>query len=141
SMHATSSSGECAFTSVAVMSSSPRTAFTGMPSGAVIDSGTPKKARKYSDGVSRSISPAMWPILASRTDNRAPLAPEADSAEAERQPYGEQAGVVGGVGAADRGDHAVQVGREVVAGDRGGGEAGEREPVVDVPPRPLHHAV
>jgi hypothetical protein len=29
---------------------------TGVPSGAVIESGTPKKARKYSDGVSRTMS-------------------------------------------------------------------------------------
>ena len=36
-------------------SSSPRTALTGVPSGAVTLSGTPKKARKYSDAVSRSI--------------------------------------------------------------------------------------
>nr|WP_278249528.1 Lrp/AsnC family transcriptional regulator [Nocardioides sp. IC4_145] len=35
-------------------SSSPRTAFTGVPSGALI-SGTPKKARKYIEAVSRSI--------------------------------------------------------------------------------------
>ena len=37
-------------------SSSPRTALTGVPSGAGTVSGTPKKARKYSDGVSSSIS-------------------------------------------------------------------------------------
>ena len=37
-------------------SSRPRTALTGVPSGAFIDSGTPKKARKYSDAVSSSIS-------------------------------------------------------------------------------------
>jgi hypothetical protein len=37
------------------MSSRPRTAFTGVPSGAVI-SGTPKKARKYMEAVSRSIN-------------------------------------------------------------------------------------
>ena len=33
----------------------PRTALTGVPSGAVIESGTPKNARKYSEGVSRTI--------------------------------------------------------------------------------------
>ena len=33
-------------------SSSPRTALTGVPSGAVTLSGTPKKARKYSEAVS-----------------------------------------------------------------------------------------
>jgi hypothetical protein len=36
-------------------SSSPRTALTGVPSGALI-SGTPKKARKYIEAESRSIS-------------------------------------------------------------------------------------
>ena len=46
-------------TSRAIMSSSPRTALTGVPSGAVI-SGTPKKARKYIEAVSRSIS-RPWP--------------------------------------------------------------------------------
>ena len=38
------------------MSSSPRTAFTGVPSGALKLSGTPWKARKYNDAVSSSIS-------------------------------------------------------------------------------------
>ena len=42
-------------TSLAIMSRSPRTALTGVPSGAAI-SGTPKKARKYMEAVSRSIS-------------------------------------------------------------------------------------
>jgi hypothetical protein len=37
-------------------SSRPRTALTGLPSAAVIDSGTPKKARKYNEAESRSIS-------------------------------------------------------------------------------------
>ena len=38
------------------MSSSPRTALTGVPSGALTESGTPKNARKYSDAVSSSRS-------------------------------------------------------------------------------------
>jgi hypothetical protein len=38
------------------MSVNPRTALTGDPSGAVIDSGTPKKARKYRLAESNSIS-------------------------------------------------------------------------------------
>lgn len=54
------------------MSMRPRTAFTGVPSGAFTDSGTPKKARKYSDGVSSSISPPMTHMLP-RGSDAAPL--------------------------------------------------------------------
>ena len=43
-------------TSRLMKSSSPRTALTGVPSGGQHLSGTPKKARKYSEAVSRSIS-------------------------------------------------------------------------------------
>ena len=41
SMQATSRSGRCVRTSWAIMSISPRTALTGVPSGAVTDSGMP----------------------------------------------------------------------------------------------------
>lgn len=41
SMQETSSAGEWARTSMAIMSMTPRTALTGIPSGAVSDSGTP----------------------------------------------------------------------------------------------------
>src|SRR5919112_6562460 len=46
-------------------SSSPRSALTGVPSGARIEAGTPKKARKYSEAVSKSIilresTPRYW---------------------------------------------------------------------------------
>ena len=56
SMAATSRLGLRSLTSRAMKSSRPRTALIGEPSGAVIVSGTPKKARKYSDGVSSSSS-------------------------------------------------------------------------------------
>jgi hypothetical protein len=42
-------------TSRAMKSSSPLTALTGVPSGAVIDSGTPKNARKYRLAASSNI--------------------------------------------------------------------------------------
>ena len=42
-------------------SSSPRTALTGIPFGATTLSGTPKKARKYSEAVSSSISREVTP--------------------------------------------------------------------------------
>ena len=45
SQQATSSVGRYAVTRVAIMSRNPRTALTGVPSGAVTDSGTPKYAR------------------------------------------------------------------------------------------------
>src|SRR5215472_2467939 len=45
------------------MSSIPRTALTGVPSGAVSVCGTPKKARKYSEAVSSSISGPTQVIL------------------------------------------------------------------------------
>ena len=48
--------GERSVTSRAMKSSSPRTALTGVPSGARMVSGTPKNARKYSEGVSSSSS-------------------------------------------------------------------------------------
>jgi hypothetical protein len=38
------------------MSRNPRTALTGVPSGARTESGTPKNARKYSEAESSSIS-------------------------------------------------------------------------------------
>ena len=56
------------------MSSSPRTAFTGVPSGAFTESGTPKYARKYSDAVSSSSSfsvrSAMAASLSATTDEQ-----------------------------------------------------------------------
>src|SRR5688500_7050400 len=52
SQHATSRLGRRVATRRAVMSSRPRTALTGVPSGARTESGTPKKARKYSEAVS-----------------------------------------------------------------------------------------
>ena len=48
--------GSRSVTSRAMKSSSPRTALTGVPSGALMLSGTPKKARKYSEAVSSSMS-------------------------------------------------------------------------------------
>ncbi|EPJ40492.1 putative 5'-3' exonuclease [Streptomyces afghaniensis 772] len=54
-------------------SSSPRTAFTGVPSGAFTESGTPKKARKYREAVSRSISrPVTSRIMPYATDSDMP---------------------------------------------------------------------
>src|SRR4029453_18686928 len=46
-------------------SSKPRSAFTALPSGPRIESGTPKKARKYNEAVSKSIilrerTPEYW---------------------------------------------------------------------------------
>src|SRR5271154_1587072 len=43
-------------TSRLIVSSSPRTALTGVPSGARTVSGTPKNARKYNEALSSSIS-------------------------------------------------------------------------------------
>ena len=67
SQHMTSRVGRWAVTRVAIMSSSPRTALTGVPSGAFTESGTPKYARKYSDAVSSRSSfserSAMAPSL------------------------------------------------------------------------------
>ena len=48
-------------TSRLMNSSSPRTALTGIPFGATTLSGTPKKARKYSEAVSSSISREFTP--------------------------------------------------------------------------------
>src|SRR5580700_1842184 len=56
SQHATSRVGCRARTSRVIMSSSPRTALTGVPSGARTVSGTPKNARKYNEALSSSIS-------------------------------------------------------------------------------------
>ena len=56
SQQQTMRSGSRSVTSRVMKSSSPRTALTGVPSGAVIESGTPKKARKYSEAVSSSIN-------------------------------------------------------------------------------------
>ena len=54
SQQQTSRVGRWSVTSRAMKSSNPRTALTGVPSGAVTDSGIPKNARKYSDAVSSS---------------------------------------------------------------------------------------
>src|SRR3954454_18914943 len=54
SQHATSRRGRRCVTSVATMSRNPRTALTGVPSGAFTDSGTPKNARKYREAESSS---------------------------------------------------------------------------------------
>ena len=54
SQQQTSWSGSYCPTSLEMKSMKPRTAFTGVPSSAVI-SGTPKKARKYIEAESRSI--------------------------------------------------------------------------------------
>ncbi len=56
SKQATSRVGRISAIWRAKVSSRPRTAFTGVPSGERTDRGTPWKARKYSDGVSSSIS-------------------------------------------------------------------------------------
>jgi enoyl-CoA hydratase/carnithine racemase len=56
SIAATSRVGDVVEINRAMASMSPRTAFTGVPSGAVTDSGTPKNDRKYSEGVSRASS-------------------------------------------------------------------------------------
>ena len=72
SQHMTSRRRPVPVTSVAIMSSSPRTAFTGVPSGAFTESGTPKYARKYSDAVSSRSSgptPAILPGLAAIVDH------------------------------------------------------------------------
>src|SRR5580704_4156790 len=61
SQHATSRAGCRARTSRVIMSSSPRTALTGVPSGARTVSGTPKNARKYSEAESSSISEPTLP--------------------------------------------------------------------------------
>src|SRR6516162_7634115 len=63
SQHATSRAGCRARTSRVIMSSSPRTALTGVPSGARTVSGTPKNARKYSEAVSSSMSEPTLPSL------------------------------------------------------------------------------
>src|SRR5699024_103204 len=51
-------------------SSSPRTALMGVPSGAVIDSGTPKNARKYRLAVSSSMRRVTGGSLPRTTDMR-----------------------------------------------------------------------
>jgi hypothetical protein len=56
SRQATSRAGLVSRTTRAMRSSVPRTAFTGDPSGAVTDSGTPWNARYQSEGASRSVS-------------------------------------------------------------------------------------
>src|SRR5580704_13889467 len=61
SQHATSRVGCRARTSRVIMSSSPRTALTGVPSGARTVSGTPKNARKYSEAESSNISEPTLP--------------------------------------------------------------------------------
>src|SRR5580704_2884059 len=61
SQHATSRAGCRARTSRVIMSSSPRTALTGVPSGAWTVSGTPKNARKYSEAVSSNMSEPTLP--------------------------------------------------------------------------------
>src|SRR6202040_1461638 len=58
---APSRAGCRARTSRVIMSSSPRTALTGVPSGARTVSGTPKNARKYSEAVSSNISEPTLP--------------------------------------------------------------------------------
>src|SRR5262245_1891836 len=63
-MHAMSWPGCRALSSLAIMSSKPRTAFTGVPSDAVmLSGGIPKNARKYKDAESSSISGAIFAIL------------------------------------------------------------------------------
>src|SRR5690349_22330007 len=99
-MHATTECGARSRTRRAIMSMSPRTALTGVPSDAVTDSGTPKNARKYSDGVSSSMSPPTPPS----SQLRAVARPGSDDLD------GHDAGVVVGVGGAERRQHPVQDG-------------------------------
>src|SRR5262249_51416181 len=67
------------------MSSRPRTAFTGVPSGAVmLSGGIPKYARKYSEAESSSISGATHATLPDAPDGGTGLATPADDAVACR---------------------------------------------------------
>ena len=63
SQQATSRVGRWSTTSRAIMSSSPRTALTGVPSGARTESGTPKNARKYSEALSSSSSLSRGSVM------------------------------------------------------------------------------
>src|SRR5258706_8643147 len=103
-MQHTRRSGRRSVTSRAIMSISPRTALTGVPSGAFTDSGTPKKARKYSEGVSSSISPGTLVMV-----------PRHGSLDQD----GHQARVVVGVRGAERLQDQVQHGLRVRGGPGG----------------------
>src|SRR5690606_33636152 len=93
------------------------TAFTGVPSGAVIDSGTPKKARKYSDGVSSSIRRLMR-LMLPRSRDGGP---------------GTRSGILDGRGSeiGDGCDDGVVSARASRAGAGRGGEGGARRRAAD----------
>src|SRR6476469_7697460 len=91
------------------MSSSPRIAFTGRPSSVVTDSGTPKKARKYRDGVSSSMSPPT-------PTSSQPAGVGGASFDLDR----DHARVVGGIGRVERLQDVVEQPLRVVAVGGGG---------------------